>query len=342
MQIGIYTRYCRDEGTYAAIRLAQVLANHDVTLFTPDTDTGVRLAHDVPVIHRTQQKFTEWGRRQDTIIWFGVPGLEQVKWAKRNNKRTIIVPVPGQVISEHRKVFRLADVIVSPSRAFAATIARRWGLKMCFSIIWDWGWPLTTKEPPVENTLRLLLPTELCQPECCRETLFMLDAVLEHMDVTLTVTYLPSRWLPRARRLLRKLSDRYNGRVALKPSVPFDSSLPLLYQNHDITIWPSAVCNFSAAAVMSMSMGTPVVAFAGEESSAVIGARGGLLVPCEGELNCLGGQVIRPNFENMVSHLCGLIADRAFLSKLCGTTAGVVADIRNVFADGWNAIVTPR
>lgn len=341
MQVGIYSRYCRDEGTYAAIRLAQVLVNHDASLYTPDT-AGAKFSPGIPVIHRAQQKFTEWGKRQDLIVWFGVPGYEQVKWAKRNGKRTAIVAVPGQVISEHRKVFRLVDVVVSPSRSFVASISSRWGLKRCFSIVWDWGWPLTIKSPPEQETLRLLLPTEFCYPECCRETLFMLDAVLGVMDVSVTITYLPSRWLPHARRQLKRLADRYDGRVALRPSVPFDASLPLLYQNHDITVWPTTVCNFSAAAVLSMSMGTPVVAFAAEDASAVIGTRGGLLVPCEGELSSLGCHTITPNFENMVSHLCGLVADRAFLGKLCGTTAGTVADIRNVFADGWNAIVTPR
>lgn len=342
MQIGIYSRYCRDEGTYAAVRLAQVLVSHDVTIYTPDTDNGAKLSPGIPVIHRAQQKFTEWGKRQDMIVWFGIPGYEQVRWAKRNGKRTVIVPIPSQVVSEHRKVFRLADVVVSPSRSFAAAASSRWGLRRCFSIVWDWGWPLTTKTPPKRDTVRLLLPTEFCYPDCRRETLYMLDAVLGTMDVSVTITYLPSRLMPRARRALKRLAEQHGDRVQLRPSVPFDASLPMLYQNHDITVWPTTVCHFSAAAVMSMSMGTPVVAFAAEDVSSIVGTRGGLLVPCEGQPGAFGCHTIIPNFENMVSHLCGLVADRAFLGKLCGSAAGLVADIRSTFVDGWNAIVTPR
>lgn len=338
MQVGIYTRYFRHEATYAAIRIAEQLQcdGHDVSLFSNDVVmTPTCPQWDAKVVRTGPRGFTAWARDQDVLIWTHAPNPAQVGWAKHNNKHVVLVAVGYELRSVDRKTYRAADVVVCPSRSLADLLRSRWSLKTCMPVTWDCGWPVTTKTAISVNKLRVLLPTEFCSAPFEMQTLGILAAAVEANEaLEVTVTYTPSRWQPIETRILREFLKMSPQRVTLLKSTPL-AALPLLYQRHDLTLWPTVCDNFGLGGIFSLTMGTPVVAFDATPMNELVAGNNGVLLSCDQTATSLGLPVPRPNFRNLLSTFIDLSYDRDAITSMLSYTDAVVTRRRREFQKAW-------
>lgn len=347
MQVGIYTRYLRHAATYAAIEVAEQcqLAGHDVTILTDDKiPTPTHHVWDGLVKRDGPRGFTHWAKRCDTIIWMLPPLASSVNWARDAGKHTIVVAPGCDLQAGDKKALRAADIVVTPSRRVARIIQQRWKLTNIYPIDWVVGWPITQKAKPHEK-LRLLLPTEFCYPALDIRVLAALAATMaKYEHVESTVTYIPSRWHPHAHRALMAFADKFKSRVCLHRSVPY-KELPMLYQRHDLTVWPSEDEDFCFGGLASLTMGTPVVCWAACPMNELVTAKNGIPVPCGEIENELGLPCVdtkpRHQLESLLATLDFVAGNRQQLVDLyAGMSTLKLQQRRKSFADGWSMVLS--
>jgi hypothetical protein len=289
--------------------------------------------------------FTNWAKRCDAIVWMLPPGYAAVNWAKSNGKHTVIVASGCDLLSDDKKALRAAHAVVTPSRRVSRIIQQRWKLTNIYPIPWTVGWPVTTKAQPHEK-LRLLLASEFCYPGLDIRVLATVAAVMaQHQHVEATITYIPSRWQPHAHRALLAFEKQFKHRVSLVRSVPF-KELPMLYQRHDLTLWPSEAEDFCFGGLASLTMGTPVIAWNACPMDELVTAKTGITVPCDEVLNDIGIPQIaaRPRhmLEAWLSTLADVAANREHLMKLYATAPTErLLQRRKAFATGWQMVLAP-
>lgn len=346
MRVGICTRYLRHAATYAAIQLAEQcqLDGHDVSLLTEDKiPTPTHHVWDTQVVREAPHGFTRWAQNCDTIIWMLPPGCSAVNWARNSGKHTVIVASGCDLRADDKKALRAAHVVVTPSRRVARVIQQRWNLTNVYPIPWTVDWPITVKAQPHEK-LRLLLVSEFCYPGLDIRVLATMAAVMaQHQHVESTVTYIPSRWEPHAHRALMTFEKQFKGRVSLARSVPY-RELPMLYQRHDLTLWPSTEEDFCFGGLASLTMGTPVIAWDACPMNELVTAKTGITVPCPEVLNDIGLPQIdsqpRHMLESLLSTLADIAENREHLTKLyAAAPTDRLLQRRKAFATGWQMVL---
>ena len=343
MRLGIYTRYHRHEATYAAIRVADHAKHtgHDVQIFTDDRHQAkVCSRWDHHVLATGPAAFTEWAAKQDVIFWTHVPPEGQLHWARKQNKRTIVLALWNELRSSHRKVLKQASIVLCPTKVVATLLRRRWRLTNCLITHWDVGLPIVTKDDMNPVTApRVLVPTELAVPQFSPETAMMLDQILLCCpDVTITVTYVPSRWCREAVSALRGLQRRYRGRLTPLPSVR-EEDRPLLFQQHDVTAWLSLEDNFAYGALYSLTMGTPVLSFASPAADSLLTNTDSVVVPCSIRENGLGVPRVVPDYPTYLQFLLGVLVDPGMIPVMRTTEPGYLIDRRAAFTAFWDGIL---
>ncbi len=340
MQIGVYTRYFRHEATYVALRIAQWVTAHggDVSLYSDEKNhCSVDPDWDAQVRH-PPLKFTEWAKSCTTIVWTHTPLPEQLSWCARNKKRAVLVPLWHELRSDDRRAYRGASFVVTPARAVACLLKARWGLSTCLTAPWDPGLPWTVKSGlKNKEKLRLLLPWYDHAPNVSSEPLLkLLVSLSQREDMSLTITYSPSRVMPSAARRLQGLTKP--GHVTLLKSVP-PWQRALVYGQHDLTLWPAEAENTGLVGLSSLAMGTPVIAFAGAIASEFLSSKNGVLVPCESRGNSLGVPRVLDDYARFEEYLRGLLAHRDHIARLQDGTMFNADSRRAIFDDCWQRVL---
>ena len=127
--------------------------------------------------------------------------------------------------------------------------------------------PFATALSPVKKTkgvnprkVRLLLPWFDRNAKCTGgDFIEVLRFIVTHMEEAyLTVAITPSHFSPAIVKFFLTLQKRCPGRVSVIRGVPYDRRAEL-YAAHDLSIIPAECDNYGLCALMSITMGTPVI-----------------------------------------------------------------------------------
>jgi len=335
--IGICTRYSRHEATYAAIRLANwaSMRGQDVSLFTmTERPGGISPIWDKRVIvNQRDMLFADWVQTCDKVIWTTTPPVAQIEWVKQQRKLAYLLVLWHELTVDDRPAMVAATRCICPSVA-SADLLRNWGLRNVTAVPWDCGEPVFTKPSQYQvKTPNILLP--LYDGNARRTELTAIElvgrAMYRNPDVTFTVAYNSSTIASCGSRRLRQLKRAFKGRLTLQKGIaPRDH--PLLYQRHDLTLWPTHYESTCMIGLMSVTMGTPVLAFGFRPTLEVLHDMNAIIVRTNGEqTNDMGCPRVVPDYAMMDDLLNQAIADPEYLQELHKTVLRGVLERRSLF-----------
>jgi len=335
VRLGLVTRYCHHEATYAATRIADwaTQAGLEVSLFST-TPNPPRLGRwDAAVQCNLKQSFTNWVKTVDYVLWMHTPAFEQVQWATGHGRSTVIFCVWHELTGEARKAYREAGAIICPSNACAQFIRDRWQLRNVFAAPYDPGLPLTQKASvPDDGSVKMLLPLFDQSPHTTESTgLEMAGRMLcQFAHTQLTVAYNTSTLAPFAKRRIRQFAKAFPGRVRLVAGCALRDR-PVLLSQHDILFWPTHAESTGHVGLSSLAMGTPVVAFNFPPISEFLDESNAVVVPCRTAPNDLGVPIPVPNYPAFEICCQHLLREQGQLRQLQRSVHSGLAERQTVF-----------
>ena len=311
MSIGICTRYSHHEAAFAGIRLANALKPYGVGMMTmTEQPVALDIEWDDKVCRNVL--FTDWIEDYDWIIWTTVPHDLQIDWVNKHGKNSAILVRWHELTYGTKNALVNAHVLMTPSAAAYNTLYDA-GLKNTFWVPWDTGHPFTKKSPNHKPTPRLLLP--IWDGNARRTNATTIEVVARVLfkcpKAELTIAYTTSTLSPVARKLLKKLAKSFPGRVDLVTAKE-DIDRALLFQTHDLTLWPTCAENLCTIGLMSLSQGTPFISFCFSPVDEVASCEGAIVVPCHSEwvdATGLGAVLAEPDYIILESVLVQLLSD---------------------------------
>jgi hypothetical protein len=321
MSLGIITRYQSHEATHAAVRIASWAADkgYDVSIYsiTPQS-VAVDEHWDNEVIKQKDKRFTDWAKNRSTIIWTHIPPMEQVKWAKRRGIKTILFCLWHEVTPYDREVVQEMTALLSPHISVTRFYSRKLGAKKIYTAPWDTGLPFTAKDPRIESNYKwMLLPLYDQEPNKTEMTAIEVAgrALDRNDDTVLTVMYNASTISSPCKRRLYKFRQFFGTRVRLLPSVPAWKR-PLVFRQHDLTIWPTQQENIGLVGITSITMGTPVIAFKNSPLEDVLNKENSVLISCKEEIKPSGVPSASADYAAFEGALDDLLRNNSLLHKL--------------------------
>ena len=344
MRLGICTPYCRCEATYAALRLADWAQQHGhtITLYASASRTPkLSRRWDTTVRATDALLFTTWAKSCDTILWTYAPPAAQIQWAGDNGIRTVVLVFWHLLRAEDRKTLLCAHQILAPSMAAAQFLTERWRIRTA-AAPWDTGAPITKKDARLKSTERwLLLP--LFDREARQVEGTALDiagrALQRYPDVKLTVAFNSSTLLPFVKRRLKQLAKYFPGRVSLLTGIPHEHR-PILFQQHDLLLWPTHAENTGMTGLCAVAMGTPVLAYDAAPAREFVSQRNGVLVPCREEQNELGVPRPIPDYPGFEHSLRKILDNPTVLGELQQSTSLGLRHRKQVFTEVISRAIT--
>ena len=336
MSIGIVTRYSRHEAAFAAIRVAEwaLRSGRELSLFSI-TDRRVSLdpRWDQHVIPYGQRLFTDWLDGRDQIMWTTVPHPEQVYYVKQCRKKAVMLVLWHELYLEDRESLAMMDQVICPTQACFALLYG-WGLRNLAMVPWDVGYPFFRKPPDhLVRRPRLFLP--LWDGNARRTEMTAIDLVgrapLRDDRAEATIAYNSSTIRSAGVRKMKEFRKWFGDRIRLVKGVhPLDRLQ--LYQEHDLTIWPSHWESLCLTGLTSIAMGTPVMGFNFRPTNEILSETNGIPVRCPNErTNDLGLPRVIPNYELMDDLLHQAIQDPDYIRQLQGTVLDGAEDRRHAF-----------
>lgn len=337
MSLGIYTRYSHCEATYTALRLADWATETGipVSLFS-DTARPVSLRPqwDHNVRGNLGSRFTQWAPRQSTIIWTHCPIVQQIRWAKQHKIKTGLFCLWNELKETDSDSYAAADFIISPSEVTAKFVDKVLKPRQSWGVPWDVGEPVTQRDQRIQSReCWLLLPLMDYEVHNMEGTALELAgrALQRFDDVVLTVAYNSSTIAPFATRRMQQFRRQFGDRVQLITQVPLHKR-PSMFAAHDLTIWPVSRHNTGMTGLLSITMGTPVIAFRMPLLAEFLSPTNSVLVESRIQHNELGiPQLDHPDFPYMEQCLHGLLRDRVTLRMLQQSAAAGLEHRRDTF-----------
>ena len=321
MILGIYTRYRHCEATLAALRLANwaARAGHEVSLY-PATQSPVALDRhwDRETNSNRGRDYTDWVIGKTMVIWTHCPIVEQVEWANKQGIRTGIFCLWHELRAGHVKSYRATSFVLSPSGVSSRLVGESFGVRRSYTLPWDTGEPFTLKDPRLRmNYTRVLLPLFDYEPYEVEATALEIAgrALLRFPRMTLTVAYNASKLAPFATRRIKEFKKYFGDRVRLMPGVPIGWR-PMLFVAHDLTYWPVCCGNTGMIGLMSITMGTPVLAFQIPPFTEFLTAMNSIQVPTTVYSGNMGIPRVEPNYDIMEQYLYAALTDADRLKLL--------------------------
>ena len=283
MRVGISTRYCVHEATYAALQLADLVQQlgHDVRIDSVNSPSPLDSRWDK---HVSSAKYLELSTWADMLIWTHIPTLKELWfWHKNSKAKTVVVPMWSELRAKDKKQLSRVQHVVAPHHS-VMLLRKRWPGNWA-AVPWDNGLPVTRKAglrtagriyalvalfDDVINDLSMTLIDELAR---------LLKAV---PNVYFTVAYCSSRLSRPAANRLRGLAASFGERCQLATKVTLRDR-PLLYARHDLTLWPAVMTDIGCVALDSLTLGTPVVTWQCPPIDEILRPDNAVLVKCDVE-----------------------------------------------------------
>lgn len=342
MRVGIYTHYAHCDQAYLGVRLVEFLRTRgvDFEIYSDCSPAKLRLPYDKTVSHRKREQFTDWAKRQSTIVWTHVPRVEQLRYANQRGITTVLAPMWQELTAPFRKAMTRADQVVALSSESLELFRDVYKIKSAVYLPYDAGLPVTKKDKAVDGrNVKILLPWYDRNAKCANsELLSMLAYLFEHMpDASLTVAITSSRFAPAIAKFFQDLSRRTNGRVQLLRNVSL-TQRPNLYTAHDLTFLPAECDNFGMCGLTSINSGTPVLTLAlAPQTDFIYPESNGVLVKTKLDYDDNGVPHAIPNYGGLVTMLQTLIAEPWHIDNLNKRITYNLATRRKLFEQGWQA-----
>lgn len=335
MELGICTRYGRHEAAFAALRLADVAAaaGLDVSIYTMTPEfvsLGSRWDHRV--IRASHVKFTDWVSRQSHVLWTTTPHLEQMEWVRDQGKRTIALVSWHEVTTFDIMVLAEMQHLICPTRA-CFDLLRHSEFHNLVCMPWDAGLPLHIKHRNHDpRKPKLLLPLWDGNARRTEMTVMhvMQRVMQRHPDATLTIAYNSSSICSAGKRKLCELRHLHPDRVQCIKS-PHPRDRPLLFQAHDLTIWPTHYESLGLVGLQSIEMGTPVIAFNFQPINEILAPSNSISVSCAEITNDIGVPKAVPDYDLFDELLHCALRDTEFIRHLQREVLHGVPERRAIF-----------
>lgn len=290
-------------------------------------DEAVRRARQAP--------FTNWAADQDLILWTHCPHLEQLRWCNQQQLRTAIFCLWHELETNQAHAYREATFVLSPNRESAKLLQSRWRVGRSIFLPWEPGLPLvrkSNKRPPPGR--RILLPLfDGVVRRIEMTSLDVLDRLLTvYQDTTLTVACSSSTLGYHAYHKLRQLICHHRDRVTIQRAVP-PCKRPVLFQQHDLTFWPTQAENSGHWGLVSLSQGTPLACFGFSPLSEFVTEENALLLRCCEDHNAMGVPVCQSNYQAFDELLLTSLKNPDYLRTLQQTVHVGLDERRATFRD---------
>jgi hypothetical protein len=348
-RLGICTQYQQHESTYAALYLAEHAREDGIQasiLARGPCHSGVSTHWDSHVVRercdaRQYEDFMEWANDITHLIWTHVPSYPEVDWVNHYGIESWICLVWEELAPCHGDVLKMANKLICPYRCVTQAVYRKYLADVHpVYVPWDVPAPVSTKADVVESPwLKLLLPLHDSQSRRVDQAVFKLvDAVLQKDQfVRFTITQ-GSGWSPGARKEVRRLIKCHPGRITVVKKPKLFQQI-ITYAGHDLTVWPAKFESLALVGLLSLSCGTPVIAWdIDPQSEYLVNGQNSILVPCELAENWLGVPEVIPNYEAFQAQLLQSVSDDDLLSKLRSNTRSGLADRKKEFRGGWKKL----
>lgn len=340
MRIGICTRYTCHEATFMAVRLATLFADEaaaDVSILTmSDKPSTICKRWDRAVTQVRHVPFSRWAAGLSCVVWTTIPHVEQVRWVRRQGKRTVIVVLWHEIEnSEDMHTLAAVDVLLCPHRTCYEYL-RAAGLNNTVYSGWDCGQPFHTKPMPYEiTTPSIFVPLWDGNARRSEMTVVqLLDSLVKrHKQLKITVACNSSTLATPASRQLSR-----NQRITVRRGVPPPTRFSL-FQLHDLTLCPSHCESTCMTVIQSLELGTPVVAFGYRPMTEVLTNTNSVTIRCDEEFNDIGLPRAVPDYDAMEEGLYYLLNDLEYLRQLQGTTLLGLSQRRETFTQAVKRVV---
>jgi len=334
--LGVCTRYCHHEAPQVAMRIANWWLDRglDATLFST-TLSPPRLdpQWDREVARTSKLRFTDWALNCSTILWTHIPHKEQIDWCNKAGINTVIYPFWHELRDQDRPALKIVNWIVSPNVALARLLASKFGIRKTLVAPYDSGLPLTCKDTRLKpNYIWVLLPLYDREPEKTEATAIEVAGRLlaAREDVVVTTLYNSSTLSSPAKRRLSEFRRYFGDRMRLFRSVSLRHR-PMIFRDHDVTMWPAHFDSVGVTPAISLAMGTPVVSFAFPPITEMLTKENSVPVSCQGHYNRIGVPYVEPDYQLYERCLQNAVINRGYLTSLQQTVLTGLEQRRQVF-----------
>lgn len=335
--LGICTRYKHHEATQLAVCIADWCQARDqpYSLWSP-TASPPQLDPqcDAKVQATRGLTFTKWASTCRTILWTHVPPKETLRWCHKQDLTTVIWPLWHELQASDRESLRMATRVLTASNAQAKSLQNLCDVKHVRPLLLDLGLPLTCKDERLRhNSVWLLVP--LFDHEPNKTELTTLDVagrlLAAHADVHVTFMYDSSTLGSPAKRRLNTFRRYFPQRVLLRKGVSLRDR-PLVFCEHDLTLWAAHYDSLGIVPLTSISMGTPVVAFNFPPVTEYLTRHNSITVACDGNYTANGSpEVVQPDYVAYEQAVQYALGNRQYLGMLQRSVLQGLAQRRNVF-----------
>lgn len=345
MRVGIYTHYAYCDQAYLCVRLVDFLRTHGIEFdIYSDVPPGrLRISYDSAVTHKAVCKYTDWVKKQTAIIWTHVPKIEQIAFASRYNKLTVIAPMWQELVPPYKKTMRSADHVVALSAECQELYRDIYNFRNSVYIPYDAGLPVTKKDTKVDGRkVKIFLPWFDRNAKCAHSDFLSSIAYLfERMpDAELTAAITSSRFSPAIAKFFQSLSFKTSGRVKLLRNVSY-TKRATLYGDYDLTLFPAECDNFGFCGLTSINCGTPVLSFAvSPQIDYIYPNENGVLVRTKSDYDENGVPHAIPDYQMLISVLQTLIAEPWHIDNMNKRVNYNLSQRRRAFETGWKKLLS--
>lgn len=344
MRVGIYTHYAHCDQAYLCVRLVDFLRSigAEFDIYADNAPGKLRISYDSAVTYKRNIKFTEWVKKQHAIVWTQIPKIEQINYANRFNKLTILAPMWQELTPPYKKTMRRADYLVAMSAECRELYTDVFNVRKTVFIPYDAGLPITRKDAALNpRRIRVFLPWFDRNAKCASgEFLTGLAVLVERMpELELTVAIMSSRFSPGVAKFFQALGVRTGGRVRLLRNVAF-SKRAALYGEHDLTLFPAECDNYGHCGLTSINCGTPVLSFAiSPQLDYIYPHENGVLVRTKSDYDENGVPHAAPDYAALIDVLQLLIAEPQHITNLNRKISYNILQRRKAFETGWTKLL---
>lgn len=333
--IGFVLNYRRSDSTIAVLQLATWLEELglDVSIFS----TGPPL----PVCSRWDKRVKrDCGKQSSIVDWShavfaNAPSEALVSILRDNRTKMSLICSWEELLNCHHRVIESVDTVICPSRTSyrymkAAPLAIRQLLKMP----WDLLMPPIQRDQEVDpKRIGIVWNLDGSQAESQDFGFFdTLTSLLKIKSLYFTVFW-NDGLSQEARDCLDDLRCRADGRVELIKNASIEKQI-LLSSAHDLTLWPSKYDNFGFPGLVSLTAGTPCIAYDHPVIGEIIkDQESGLLVPCELAFTPMDVPLVVPDNDKFKSTVLDLVNDPYKLQSLRSTAQIKASDRRGYFCN---------
>jgi len=343
MNVGIVTRYQRHAATQAALHLADTFTGWGcgVQIRTPTPGPVAVYDHwDRRVVAERSVKFTNWITDLDVVLWTHCPPAEQVRWATRKGKRTILVGSDGTPPADLAAAAAEATALVVGSRAGERGVRAHYRGSNLVHVPWSPALaPVAPTVRAASAPVRIHLPVgggaDREQAEAAIAlTRRMLAAYNDRIIIWLDIANWHATSLRRLARLERDY--RHDRRLTVTKLASYHRHI-LDVGKQDLAVLLATSGATGLDALSSMFLGVPPICFdISPVNEFVKDGHNGLLVACSKAVDPLGNQsVTNPNYAKFLDRLDEPILARSELDDLKYRCLDGLQARRNAFARHW-------